>query len=124
MQCLQDLHFIILKGYKDSMSNNSLKVFGYDKNEYLYDLLNGIEEQGIAYEVKSPNEVTSLDLKEIPFNMAIIIENNKIILKSIDFRNSVKFEMSTLNKKSVKEFGLDVGRYIKGIPLKGEWYEI
>lgn len=124
MQCLQDLHFIILKGYKDSMSNNSLKVFGYDKNEYLYDLLNGIEEQGIAYEVKSPNEIRSLDLKEIPFNMAVIIENNKIILKSIDFKNSVKFEMNTLNKKSVKEFGLDVGRYIKGIHLKGEWYEI
>lgn len=124
MQCLQDLRFIILKGYKDSMSNNSLKVFGYDKNEYLYDLLTGIEEQGIAYEVKSPNKVIGLDLKDIPFNMAVIIENNKIILKSIDFRDSVKFEMSTLNKKNVKEFGLDVGRYIKGIPLKGEWYEI
>lgn len=124
MQCLQDLLFIILKGYKDSMSNNSLKVFGYEKNEYLYYLLNGIEEQGIAYEVKSPNEVNNLDLKEIPFNMAVIMENNKIILKSIDFKDSVKFEMSTLNKKSVKEFGLDVGRYIKGIPLKGEWYEI
>lgn len=105
------------------MVNNSLKVFSDEDNKYLYNLLNGIEEQGIVYEVKSISNITTLDLKEVPFNMAVIIEDNKIILKSIDFKEKIKFEIDTLNIKKVKEFGLDIGRYIKGLPLKGEWDE-
>lgn len=123
MQFQQVLHFIILKGYKYIMINNSLKVFEDGSNKYLYRLLNGIEEQGIVYEVKSSSNITTLDLKEVPFNMAVIIEKNKIILKSIDFKNKIKFEIDNLNSEKVKEFGLDIGRYIKGLPLKGEWYE-
>ncbi|MEG2290991.1 MAG: hypothetical protein RSC24_13535 [Clostridium sp.] len=105
------------------MINNSLKVFEDGSNKYLYRLLNGIEEQGIVYEVKSSSNITTLDLKEVPFNMAVIIEKNKIILKSIDFKNKIKFEIDNLNSEKVKGFGLDIGRYIKGLPLKGEWYE-
>lgn len=123
MQFQQVLHFIILKGYKYIMINNSLKVFEDGSNKYLYRLLNGIEEQGIVYEVKSSSNITTLDLKEVPFNMAVIIEKNKIILKSIDFKNKIKFEIDNLNSEKVKGFGLDIGRYIKGLPLKGEWYE-
>lgn len=119
----QVLHFIILKGYKYIMINNSLKVFADKSNRYLYSLLNGIEEQGIVYEVESISNSNTLDLKEVPFNMAVIIQDNKIILKSIDFKNKTKFEIDTLNNKKVKEFGLDIGRYIKGLPLKGEWYD-
>lgn len=105
------------------MVNNSLKVFADKENKYLYKLLNGIEEQGIVYEVKSIKNISNLDLKEVPFNMAVIIEDNKIILKSIDFKDKIKFEINKLNNKKVKDFGLDIGRYIKGLPLKGEWYE-
>lgn len=105
------------------MVNNSLKIFGNKENKYLNKLLNGIEEQGIVYEVKDVKHISTLDLKEVPFNMAVIIEGNKIILKSIDFKNKIKFEIETLSSKKVKDFGLDIGRYIKGLPLKGEWYE-
>lgn len=105
------------------MDNNFLKVYSDKDNLYLSSLLDGIEEQNIKYEVLSLKEIRDLNLAKAPFNIAVELKDNKVELKSNDFKKVVNFKVIIENKKIAKEFGLDVGRYIKKIPLNGDWYE-
>lgn len=105
------------------MDNNFLKVYAEDDNGYLTSVLDGLEEQGIRYEVLALEQIGGLDIKKVPFNIAVELDNNRIELRSDDFNDLVNFRVAVEDKKRAKEFGLDVGRYIKRIPLKGDWYE-
>ncbi|WP_459835732.1 hypothetical protein [Clostridium carnis] len=101
------------------MTNNLLQIYSDPNNKNLISVENGIEEQGIYYEVLPLKLFDEINLKDKPFNMVVIIHGNEAWLNSNDF----KFGVNTISKNIFKEFGLDVGRYIKGIPLKGEWSE-
>lgn len=105
------------------MKKKALYVYGEENNQYMEALLNGIEEQGIDYDILPLISLEKLDLKKSTFNMAVIISGREIEAKSIDFKGMVKFRVKASTKKIAKEFGLDIGRYIKRIPLKGDWYE-
>ena len=105
------------------MDNNFLKVYSDKDNVYLSSLLDGIEEQNIKYEVLLLDKIGELNLAKVPFNIAVELNDNRVELKSNDFKKVVNFKVIIENKKTAKEFGLDVGRYIKKIPLKGDWYE-
>lgn len=105
------------------MDNNFLKVYSDKDNVYLSSLLDGIEEQNIKYEVLLLDKIRELNLVKVPFNIAVELNEDRVELKSNDFKRLVNFKVIIKNKKTAKEFGLDVGRYIKKIPLKGDWYE-
>lgn len=105
------------------MDNNFLKVYSDKNNVYLGFVLDGLEEQNIRYEVLALELIGELNLAKVPFNMAIELNQNNVELKSSDFKGLVNFKVTISNKKIAKEFGLDVGSYIKKIPLKGDWYE-
>lgn len=105
------------------MDNNFLKVYSDKNNVYLGFVLDGLEEQNIRYEVLALELIGELNLAKVPFNMAVELDQDNVELKSSDFKGVVNFKVTISNKKIAKEFGLDVGRYIKKIPLKGDWYE-
>lgn len=105
------------------MDNNFLRVYAEDENSYLTFVLDGLEEQGIRYEVLDLNQIEKVNLNKVPFNIVLELDDNRIELKSSDFKNLVNFRLVMESKKRAKEFGIDVGRYIKKIPLKGDWYE-
>lgn len=89
---------------------------------FLRSLLDGIEEQGIYFKVDDIKKKNFLNIKNINFGMFIELEENNVIVNSKDFNKNIGFKYKGLTLKIAKEFGLDIGRYIKGIPLKGDWY--
>lgn len=105
------------------MDNNFLKVYSDKNNVYLGFVLDGLEEQNIRYEVLALELIGELNIAKVPFNLVVELDQNNVELKSSDFKGLVNFKVTISNKKIAKEFGLDVGRYIKKIPLKGDWYE-
>ena len=105
------------------MNNNFLKIYSDANNINLNYLLNGLEEQGIRFEVLPLDEIINLNIAKVPFNLAVKLEQNRIELKSNYFKGKVNFKATNINKNIAKEFGLDIGRYIKKLPLRGDWYE-
>lgn len=103
--------------------NNLLKIYSDSNDTKLKLVKEGIEEQGICYEILSLKSAYNLDIKKHPFSLAIIIDNKDILIKSINFIKRINFNVENISNKYLKEVGLDIGRYIKGLPLKGDWDE-
>lgn len=104
------------------MENNFLMVYGQRDNKYMNYLLNGLEEQGIKFEILTISELKNINVNKLPFNIAIEISTDYIKVISKEF-NEDRFCIKGIDEKNSKAFGLDVGRYIKRLPLKGDWYE-
>lgn len=107
------------------MEKYLLQILSENNNPMLSKILNGLEEQGILFKVVSLEEERNINLNKVPFNMAVVIKKDEAYLMDRDFNN--KFNMiyrnNLGNSKILKDFGLDIGRYIKGTPLKGDWNE-
>lgn len=107
------------------MEKYLLQILSENNNPMLSKILNGLEEQGILFKVVSLEEERNINLNKVPFNMTVVIKKNEAYLMDRDFNN--KFNMicrnNLGNSKILKDFGLDIGRYIKGTPLKGDWNE-
>ena len=111
------------------MEKYLLHILSENNNPMLLNILNGLEEQGIMFKVVSLDKEVNIDLNKVPFNVVVVVKGNETYLMDRDFNN--KFNMSLIksfnntssDSKRYKNFGLDIGRYIKGVPLKGDWNE-
>lgn len=100
-----------------------LKIFSYYDNEFTKLLLDGIEEQGIKYKVIKGRNNRDLFKGQFPFNIFVEIHKSKFKVISTEIDENIILELKCLDRKKMKLFGLDIGRYIKGLPLKGDFYE-
>lgn len=115
------------------MEKYLLKVLSDKDNPILLPLLNGLEEQGIFFTIISLEAEFNTNLNKAPFNLIVIVKGTHIYLKSRDFNKTFNINLSkdfnykskleNNTKKEIKLLGLDIGRYIKGTPLKGDWNE-
>lgn len=103
------------------MVKKELLILCDENNMFLRALLDGIEEQGIYFKVEDIKRINFLNIKNIPFEMFIELKENMVSVNSKDLNKNIGFKYKGLTLKAAKEFGLDIGRYIKGIPLKGDW---
>lgn len=112
------------------MDKYLLHVLANEPNFMLKDILSGIEEQGIQFKVMPLEDENKIDLNKVPFNLIIVVKEHEAYLVDRDIKNCVDIRVKNIfdygnknNSKKLKNFGLDMGRYIKGIPLKGDWNE-
>lgn len=105
------------------MNNFFLQIYTEYSCKYINSLLDGIEEQGIRYSICNLTEYKELDNYTRPFNCAVIINNNKAQLISPEITKKISFEIELKSIEKLKDFGCDIGRYIKKSPLKGGWNE-
>lgn len=108
------------------MERYLLQILAENNNPMLIKILNGLEEQGILFKIVSLKEERNIDLNKVPFNIAVVIKNSEAYLIGRDFKNKFIMDLQVKDvnnfndSKRLKNFGVNVGRYIKGTPLEGE----
>lgn len=98
-----------------------LKIFIDYESEFSFEFLSGIEEEGIRYEIKNLESFYLYELNNLPFQLGVVIKNNKVLVKSFDKNIEKLFYIRNYENFRLSKFSRDIGRFIKKLPLKGEW---